>query len=104
MLREHKVRTVVDLRLRPDRACMGVWVKASTPDKGIERWLGDAAIGYRSLIELGNLFLDFDDWRERYRKLLAGAGALLRTAGPAGALRLAGVDAGRALREPVHGS
>lgn len=52
-------------------------MKAGTPDKGIERWLGDSGIGYRSLIELGNLFLDFDDWRERYRRLLEGAGELL---------------------------
>jgi uncharacterized protein (DUF488 family) len=77
LLRERSIRTVVDVRLRPDRASMGVWVKAGTPDKGVERWLGDAGIGYRSLVELGNLFLDFDDWRERYRRLLEGAGELL---------------------------
>jgi uncharacterized protein (DUF488 family) len=77
LLRDHGVRTVVDVRLRPDRASMGVWTKAKTPDKGIEQALADAGIGYRSLVELGNVFLEFEDWRERYRRLLESAGDLL---------------------------
>jgi uncharacterized protein (DUF488 family) len=77
LLRTHGVQTVVDVRLRPDRASMGVWVKAKTPDKGIEKWLGAAGIGYRSLIELGNVFLDFPDWRPRYAQLLETGGGLL---------------------------
>jgi uncharacterized protein (DUF488 family) len=56
---------------------MGAYVKAKTGDKGIERLLGEAGIGYRSLPELGNVFLDYDDWRERYTALLARAGDLL---------------------------
>ena len=71
------VRTVVDVRLRPDRASMGIWVKAKTPDKGIERWLAEADIGYRSLIELGNVFLEFPDWQECYQQLLKTSGELL---------------------------
>lgn len=71
------VRTIVDIRLRPDRASMGIWVKAKTPDKGIESWLAAADIGYRSLIELGNVFLDFPDWQDRYQQLMATAGKLL---------------------------
>ena len=84
------IRTVVDVRLRPDRASMGTYVKAKTPDKGIERLLGEAGIGYRSLPELGNVFLDYDDWRERYAALLARAGDLLvsRLAGVAGPICL----------------
>lgn len=77
LLKANGIRTVVDIRLRPDRASMGIWVKAKTPDKGIENWLGQAGIAYRSLIELGNVFLDFPDWKERYRKLLEGSGKLL---------------------------
>ena len=56
---------------------MGVWVRAKTPDKGIEKWLSDAGIGYRSLVELGNVFIEYDDWQERYRRLLESSGGLL---------------------------
>jgi uncharacterized protein (DUF488 family) len=77
LLNAHGVKTIVDIRLRPDRASMGIWVKAKTADKGIESWLADAGIGYRSLVELGNVFLDFSDWQERYRQLLDSAGQLL---------------------------
>lgn len=71
------VRTVVDVRLRPDRSSMGLWVRAKTPDKGIEKVLGDGGIAYRSRPELGNVFRDYPDWRERYRRLLDAAGHLL---------------------------
>jgi uncharacterized protein (DUF488 family) len=71
------VRTIADVRLRPDRASLGVYVKAKTPDKGIEHLFASAGIGYRSLPELGNLFLDFDDWRERYTAFIQCAGHLL---------------------------
>jgi len=73
------VRTVVDVRLRPDRASMGAFVKAKSPDKGIERLLSQAGLAYRSLPELGNVFLDFEDWAERYSALLQCAGHLLTT-------------------------
>lgn len=71
------VRTVADVRLRPDRASMGVYARAKTPDKGIERLFTSAGITYRSLPELGNVFLDYEDWRERYVALLQCAGHLL---------------------------
>jgi uncharacterized protein (DUF488 family) len=77
ILRGHHVRTIVDVRLRPDRASMGVWIKAKTADKGIENLLRSGGIAYRSLPELGNVFLDLPDWRERYRDLLERAGDLL---------------------------
>ncbi|MFA5863516.1 MAG: DUF488 family protein [Phycisphaerae bacterium] len=32
---------------------------------------------YISFVELGNIFLDFEDWPERYRQLLDKAGDLL---------------------------
>jgi uncharacterized protein (DUF488 family) len=77
LLRAHGVRTVVDVRLRPDRASMGLWVKAKAPDKGIERWLAAEGFNYRSLPELGNLFMGFPDWKQRYAALLESSGALL---------------------------
>lgn len=79
LLRANGVRTIVDIRLRPDRASMGIWVKAKTADKGIENWLREAGISYRSIIELGNVFLDFTDWKDRYQKLLDSSGELLTT-------------------------
>jgi uncharacterized protein (DUF488 family) len=77
LLSDAGVQTVVDVRLRPDRASMGIWVKAKTADKGIEKTLHDAGIGYRSLIELGNIFLDCGNCQDRYRQLLDAAGELL---------------------------
>lgn len=77
ILRAANVRAMVDTRLRPDRASLGVWVKAKSADKGIEKWLGEAGIVYRSLPELGNPFLDADDWSARYARFFELAGELL---------------------------
>ena len=56
---------------------MEIWTKAKTADKGIEKFFVDSGVEYRSLPELGNLFLDYPDWAARYRELLARAGELL---------------------------
>ncbi|WP_165251745.1 DUF488 domain-containing protein [Paludisphaera soli] len=77
LLKAHGVVTVADVRLRPDRASMGAYTKAKTADKGIEKLLADAGIGYRSLPELGNVFLDMDDWTAVYGELIETAGDLL---------------------------
>ena len=77
LLVAHGVRTVADVRIRPDRASMGAYVRARSPDRGIERLLGGREIGYRSILELGNLFLDRDDWPSLYRSFFDRAGEML---------------------------
>jgi uncharacterized protein (DUF488 family) len=72
----HGVRSVADVRIHPDRASMGSYVKARTADKGIEKLLADRGIGYRSILELGNMFRDLEDWRPSYRALFDRAGDL----------------------------
>ena len=71
------VRLVADVRIRPDRASMGAFVKARTAEKGIEKLLSERGIAYRSFLELGNLFRELDDWRVPYRELFERAGGLL---------------------------
>lgn len=71
------VRTVVDVRLRPDKAAMGCYALAKAPDKGIVKQLASAGIGYASRIELGNPFMEREDWAESYSLLLEQSGELL---------------------------
>ncbi|QJW96328.1 DUF488 domain-containing protein [Frigoriglobus tundricola] len=77
LLTDRGVKTLVDVRLRPDRASVGTYAKAKEPDKGIAGLLAKAGVGYASLPELGNLFLDYGDWPERYEKFLALAAPVL---------------------------
>ena len=56
---------------------MGTYVKSKDPTKGIEGLLSNLGILYFSFIELGNIFLEFDDWKERYQQLLNKAGDIL---------------------------
>jgi len=77
LLLRHGVRSVADVRIRPDRASMGAYTRAKTPDKGIEKLLADRGISYHPILELGNVFLELEDWRVPYRELLAGSGDLL---------------------------
>ncbi len=73
----HGVRSIADVRIRPESASMGAYVKARTSDKGIQKLLGDRGIAYHSILELGNLFRDLDDWQASYRELFERAGDLL---------------------------
>ena len=74
---DHGIRAIADVRLRPDHSAMGAYVKAKTPDKGIEKLLASAGIAYYSLPELGNPFMGLPDWRGRFALLLERAGDLL---------------------------
>jgi uncharacterized protein (DUF488 family) len=77
LLSAHGVKTVADVRIRPERASMGAYTKARTADKGIEKLLSDRGIGYQAILELGNVFLDRGDWRADYADLIDRAGDLL---------------------------
>jgi uncharacterized protein (DUF488 family) len=77
LLALHQVRSVADVRIRPDRASIGAYVKARTPEKGIEKLLAERGILYRSFLELGNMFKDMDDWRPSYSALFERVGDLL---------------------------
>jgi len=77
ILKQKGIKAIVDVRLRSDRASMGTYIKAKTEEKGIQHWLASGGIEYLSLVELGNIFLDQEDWRGRYRQLLDNAGDLL---------------------------
>jgi uncharacterized protein (DUF488 family) len=76
-LLEKGVRSIADVRLRPDRASMGVYTKTRTSDKGIQKILADVGIGYASIIELGNIFYNSENWQRPYRQLINKTGYLL---------------------------
>lgn len=77
LLTEHGVATVVDVRLRPDKASVGSYALAKDADKGVAGLLARAGVGYVSLPELGNLFLAYPDWPARYADFLDRTGPLL---------------------------
>lgn len=77
LLQQQHLATVVDVRLRPDRASMGSYARARSADKGIQGLLAGGGMAYVSLPELGNLFLECDDWPQRYARLFAATGDLL---------------------------
>ncbi len=77
LLKAIGIKSVVDVRLRPDRSSMGIYAKSKDPNKGIQCLLSRANILYFSFVELGNLFQECDDWGARYSILMKKAGDLL---------------------------
>ncbi len=77
LLKEKGIRTVVSVRLRPDRSSLGYAAEANDPAKGIQAVLSREGIQYVSLVELGNPFIDCEDWKDRYVRLMKAAGGLL---------------------------
>jgi uncharacterized protein (DUF488 family) len=68
-LTECNIATIVDVRLHPNHAFMGTFVKAKTRERGIERLLAEEGIIYSGDSELfGNPFIDVADWREPYQR------------------------------------
>jgi hypothetical protein len=49
LLKSNIINTLVYIRLRPDKSGIGFYAKAKTADKGIEGWLSEAGIKYKSL-------------------------------------------------------
>jgi uncharacterized protein (DUF488 family) len=74
LLKKKGVKVVVDVRLRPDRAYTGSYKKAKSQEKGIQKLLATGDIAYISLVDLGNVFMGYDDWRERYQQHLEKGG------------------------------
>ena len=77
ILKINQVVAIVDVRLRPDRARLGTYVKAKSTDKGIQKFLSTNGIKYYSFVELGNVFMNYEDWEERYKELLEKTGEFL---------------------------
>lgn len=77
LLQHYGIATIVDVRLRPDRTSVGIYAKGKTAAKGIQNLLAVYGVAYVSLQELGNVFMECEDWRERYRRLLTHAGDVL---------------------------
>jgi hypothetical protein len=53
---------------------MGSYVLAKSSDKGIQGLLSRAGIAYYWIQELGNPFLNEDDWQGRYREWIDAEG------------------------------
>jgi len=77
ILKENGIKVIVDVRLRPERASIGLYAKAKSSSKGIQGLLKKGGIEYIHLVELGNIFLEYDDWQEKYKRLFEKAGDLL---------------------------
>jgi hypothetical protein len=56
---------------------MGVYTQAKSSEKGIQGLLAKNGIPYVSLLELGNIFREDEQWQKRYRQLMTQAGELL---------------------------
>jgi len=67
LLKRHGIKTIIDVRLRPNRACMGSYVKAKTADKGIVALLSGAGIDYRHEPDLAPTDGILTTWMESKR-------------------------------------
>ena len=77
LLKKAKVTTLVDVRLNPERAFMGIYAKGKDPHKGIQGLLEREGIHYIWVSELGNPFKDDKDWKPKYQLHLEQKGVSL---------------------------
>lgn len=77
LLKQKAVKTVVDVRLYPSSGSFGIYKKAKDPSKGVQGLLSTAKIEYISMIELGNNFMHYENWRELYQKFIEKVGDML---------------------------
>jgi uncharacterized protein (DUF488 family) len=77
VLKDHSIKSVVDIRIWPFRSSMGSYVLSKSPDKGIQGLLAREGIAYFSFLELGNPYKGLPDEKNRYRRLVDAAGGLL---------------------------
>jgi uncharacterized protein (DUF488 family) len=105
ILRTAGVKTLVDVRLVPQRAYLGVFSRQKNPASGIEGLLGREGIAYLSLETLGNPFREHEDWRDRFARHLEEGGpeliAPLREVAPPFALLCAEKKVGECHREQI---
>jgi len=77
LLKKNTIKTVVDVRLYPNSGGLGIYKKAKDLNKGIQGLLSTANIEYISLIELGNNFMHYENWRELYQRFMDRVGDVL---------------------------
>ena len=73
LLVQHGVRTIADIRILP-KGYISAFTKTPSSGTGIEKLLGGVGIKYAWVRELGNPFREDEDWRARYREMLAREG------------------------------
>lgn len=77
LLKKADIKTVVDVRLSPERAFMGIYAKGKDPSKGIQGLLEREGVQYIWIPELGNPFKDDKGWMPKYKLHLEQKGASL---------------------------
>jgi uncharacterized protein (DUF488 family) len=77
LLKKNDVKIVVDVRLKPERAFMAIYAKGKDPHKGIQGLLERAGIQYIWVVELGNIFKDDENWKQKYQPYLEEKGEVL---------------------------
>jgi uncharacterized protein (DUF488 family) len=78
LLKQRGIKTIVDVRLYPDRAYSGKYKKTGNSKIGIQGLLSMVDIDYISLIELGNIFKnDKEEWPKLYKQFLGKVGDIV---------------------------
>ncbi|NLE27048.1 MAG: DUF488 domain-containing protein [Clostridiaceae bacterium] len=67
LLKKADIKAVVDVRLSPERAFMGIYAKGKDPNKGIQGLLEREGIQYIWIPELGNPFMKDKDWKPKFQ-------------------------------------